>query len=155
MISDVIIQLSTEAFLQSVLCETATTAAMVVAYATDSNTAEDGSYKSGWTSEFAREKLNEVWRDKGTSMRRSRDRRITIAELRELSALELRALGFIPWNETMTAIPLWAWNYIADGEKLICIDGSEAVKGVDDIDLDVRAGCLSYGFAPPSPVIGE
>jgi hypothetical protein len=44
-------------------------------------------------------------------------------------------------------IPLWAFNYIADGEVLTCIDGTTAIFGKDKVDNDVRFGCIAHGFA--------
>jgi len=56
---------------------------------------------------------------------------------------------------TIRLIPLWAYNYVGDGETLVSIDGSPAVKGKDEIDLDVRFGCIAYGFTDPRRVIDD
>lgn len=32
------------------------------------------------------------------------------------------------------------------GTTLMCIDGKEAVKGIDYIDMDTRFGLIAYGF---------
>lgn len=40
---------------------------------------------------------------------------------------------------------------IPDGTKLICIDGTEVVKGIDWIDDDTRGGYLAYGTLKPLP----
>jgi hypothetical protein len=34
---------------------------------------------------------------------------------------------------------------LPDGTVLICIDGKEKTKGVDDIDLDTRFGRIAWG----------
>lgn len=140
----------TKDFLQSVLRELACGAAQGCAYATESNVDAEGYYQSGWTADFARKKVDEVWRDTAAAFRPERKTRVSVAELRDLTARELRDLGFVPWNETLTCIPLWALNYIADGEALTAIDGDTVIKGQDAIDLDVRAGCVAFGFAPPT-----
>lgn len=35
---------------------------------------------------------------------------------------------------------------LADGTPLVCIDGSVAIKGTDQINSDTRFGYLAYGF---------
>ena len=127
---------TTQQFLQSVLREIGTRAAMGAAY-------------ENWTSDYARKEVLEVWRDDRSVMRQPRDRKVTVEELSALPVSVLRGLGFAGWDENLTTIPLWAWNYIADGEVVSCIDGETAVKGKDAIDLDVRAGCIGYGFKTP------
>ena len=124
-------------FLSSVLRELAGSAAMGAAY-------------SSWSDEFARKEARMVWTDAEVPLRRPRDRKVTVAELSTMETTALRALGFGAWDEHLTLIPLWAWHYIADGEVLTCIDGETSVKGRDDIDLDVRFGCIAHGFPTPA-----
>ena len=53
------------------------------------------------------------------------------------------------WSDdgpTVWLIPLWIWNYIADNQELVCIDGSKTTDK-DLVDLDVRANCIAYGFS--------
>lgn len=38
------------------------------------------------------------------------------------------------------------FSRLPEGVTLICIDGSNAVKGTDRIDDDTRGGFLAYGF---------
>jgi hypothetical protein len=71
---------------------------------------------------------------------------LTTEELKQLDADELWDLGFNKFNDSLILIPLWAFNYIKDGEVLYCIDGCKNIKGQDDIDLDIRFGCIAYGF---------
>lgn len=108
--------------------------------------ASAGSAYPSWNDAFARKECREVWEDLPASLRKQNGRRFTVEELKTLSAEEAGILGFRSWDGTVRLIPLWAWNYIADGEELICINGKKYVKGTDDIDLDYRAGCLAYGF---------
>ena len=35
---------------------------------------------------------------------------------------------------------------LLDGVKMLCINDSYVVKGIDYIDQDIRFGCLAYGF---------
>ena len=73
-------------------------------------------------------------------------RTVTVAELQSVGIDDLSLMGFINYMSVLLLIPLWAYNYIANGETLICIDGASVVKGVDHIDLEARSGCIAYGF---------
>lgn len=128
---------NTADFLQSVLKEIATRASMGAAY------------EKNWDANFARKEVVEAWKDERGHMRKARHRKVTVDELKALPVTTLRQLGFGGWEEGLTVIPLWAWNYIADGETLLCIDGKPYVKGKDAIDLDVRFGCIAFGFETP------
>jgi hypothetical protein len=139
-------QSTTINYLRSILSETASVAAQGCAYHTSSNRAENGSYQSGWTADFAHKELNEVWRDLDGPLRRGRNRRITVSELKAIDQEDLYSIGFRRWDDKLIMIPLWALNYIADGQCLINISGITTIKGTDKIDLDVRAGCVAYGF---------
>lgn len=90
--------------------------------------------------------IREVWGDVQSVMRRARNRRVTIAELDALTDDELFALGFGNWDGALRLIPLWAWNYIANGEELTSISDTVKVKGRDEIDNDVRFGCIAWGW---------
>lgn len=127
-------EMNTQDFLASVLLELASTAAQSAAY-------------PQWTDDFSRKEVREVWSDQQAPLRKQRDRRVTVAQLREISKEQLRFLGFRTWDDSgLQLIPLWAFNYIADGEVLCCIDKAELRKGIDNIDLDVRGGCIAFGF---------
>jgi len=124
-------------FLQSVMKELCTAAACGAAY-------------PSWPDDFARKELREVWGDALGPTRKQRMRRVTIAELQSLDKDQRWALGIGNWDESLRVIPLWMWNYIADGETLTCIDGTTAIKGAAEIDLDVRFGCIAHGFKETS-----
>lgn len=122
-------------YLRNVLCEIACVGAMTAAY-------------PSWTDDFSRKELREVWTDAEAPLRHERRRRVTVADLRTLTDDERYMLGFGQWDETLYVVPLWAYNYIADGEILISILGNEVVKGRDKIDLDQRFGCIAFGWRP-------
>lgn len=126
--------------IQSVMRELATSAAMGCAY-------------PKWTDEDYKHKHNMgVWKNTRDGMRQIRQLSLTAADIFALSEDELNSLGFGKWDETgLRLIPLYIWNYIADGEILHCIDGGTEIKGSNEIDLDVRFGAIAYGFLP-SPV---
>ncbi len=123
-------------FLRSVLRETATTAAQTAAY-------------PSWSDEYSRKEIRECWADQDAPLRKQRQRRVTVAELLAAPRMTLLDLGFGNWDGELMVIPLWAFNYIADGETLTAIDGDTVVKGTDPIDLDVRGGCIAFGFKYP------
>lgn len=109
--------------------------------------AAEGCAYDKWSDEFARKEVREAWEDTSGVMRTSWDRRVTKAEFDLMTDKEKTILGFSLWNENgLRLIPLWAFNYIADGEELTSISGDVVTKGIDNIDLDVRAGCIAFGF---------
>lgn len=128
-----VFELNTVDFLSRVLLTIATNAAMGCAY-------------PSWRDDFARSKVKEVWLDTPSPMYTSFNRRVTVAELKEVPAAQLLALGFCNWDENLVVIPLWVYNYIKDGEELVSIDDTVKIKNKDYIDLDVRFGCIACGF---------
>jgi len=117
-------------YLSKVLNRIANRAAMTAAYTT-------------WTDDFCRRENRETWLDKGDY---PFGRKVTIADLSAMSESDKWALGIARWDEDLWVVPLWMFNYIADGETLVAIDGERIVKGVDKVDLDTRAGSMAYGF---------
>jgi hypothetical protein len=71
-----------------------------------------------------------------------------IGDITAMSAEELKELGFTKWDEEseIHLIPLWAFDLIPDGTELESIDGDKVTKGKDEIDLDVRFGCIAWGL---------
>jgi hypothetical protein len=115
-----------------------------------SRAAQSAAYE-GWSDTFARQEVREVWRSEGSKLQ------ITIAQLKKLSAEELISLGFNLWDDGHRLIPLWAFNFITDGEELVSISGdtrrkNSAVTAAREYehpeytDLDVRFGCIAWGF---------
>jgi hypothetical protein len=127
-------ELSTEEYLAAARNRVANAAAMASAY-------------ESWTDEFSRKEIRSAWSDDGYN---PWERKVSIQELHEISGETLSDLGFNSWDENLRLIPLWAWNYIADGCVLTSISNDTKTKGIDEIDLDVRFGCLAYGF-PATP----
>lgn len=50
------------------------------------------------------------------------------------------------WNDNLWLLTLEEFTELPNGVKLMCIDDTFAVKGVDYIDDDTRFGCLAYGL---------
>lgn len=59
---------------------------------------------------------------------------------------ELGSLGFSAWDDDLILMPLWAFHICKDGIVLTSFDGEEKTKGSDEIDDDVRFGCIAWGF---------
>jgi hypothetical protein len=96
-----------------------------------------------WGDDFARSEIAEAWASDDVS-------RLSLAEIMSVPDARLMELGFGSWDGELTLIPLWAYPLIADGEILTSISGNRKTKGQDEIDLDVRAGCIAWGFIRPS-----
>lgn len=109
------------------------------------NTIQMGiSYSPNWSQEFSYKEVLDLH-----SHIKSQIPNILEKHLKELTKEELLSLGFKKWDEDMPdllLIPLWIYDLIPSGTELISIDGSKVVKGQDEIDLDVRFGCIAYGL---------
>jgi hypothetical protein len=127
--------MSAEDFLSSALMELASAAASGAAY-------------KNWGDDFARKEIREVWENVGAPLRKKHSRKVTLSELQAANKLRLKDMGFLNWDNDLVVIPLWAFNYVADGERLVSIFGETKTKGQDEIDLDTRFGCIAYGFRP-------
>lgn len=122
----------TVTFLRKVQAEIVTLAAMSVAY-------------PSWDSNEARQRINEVWHDIGSKTRKPYNQRISIDGLRSADLEDLQLLGFAPLNDLLL-IPLWVYNYIADGQPLVRVDGRTFNKRSGEQDLETKYGCIGYGF---------
>lgn len=96
-----------------------------------------------WSDKFSREDIRKAWLGHGYT-------KLTIDEIKQLSREELYSFGFMRWSDELLVIPLYLFNLIADGEELYCIDGSTEIKEAGKIDLDVRGGCIAFGFTHPN-----
>jgi len=69
-------------------------------------------------------------------------------DLTKLTEQQLKTIGFSRWSNELPImlIPLHLFPALRDGTKLKCINGKEYVIGEDEIDLDIRYGCIGYGF---------
>lgn len=103
-------------------------------------------YRKSWGDDFCMKEVQEAWNPKELTGS------ITVDALCEIPDDKLREFGFGSWDGALTLIPLWAWNLIADGAVLQSINGDMAIKGTDEIDLDVRFGCIAHGFKKPGAV---
>jgi len=108
------------------------------------NRAASGAAYDGWPDEFARSEAREAWKNE-----RVDSRKVSARELFQISAADLMGIGFRCWDENLIVIPLWAVHYLDPEMEVTCIDGSKSRLGDEDVDLDIRYGCIAYGFARP------
>lgn len=97
---------------------------------------------SGWSKEFANDEIVGDYRHVKDMLKEK------IGDVLSLSVDELLAIGFIKGGDDsdLYLIPLWVYDFIPEGTELITIFGITKTKGKDDIDLDTRFGCMSYGI---------
>lgn len=77
------------------------------------------------------------------------------ADYRTLSMPDLRALGFGNWDGGLALIPGEWHGRLPAGLELECISGERVVVGAEDIDDDIRFGCLAYGLRVGPATDGE
>lgn len=108
------------------------------------NNIQMGLSYEGWSDEFSYKKIKEKY----TNIKE--ELKDIVGDITALSLEELKELGFSKWSEEseLQLIPLWAFDLIPDGTELESISGNKAVKGKGEIDLDVRFGCIAWGFKP-------
>lgn len=69
-------------------------------------------------------------------------------DFNNLSKKEAIELRFCKWSEedpSLYLIPIWLLPILPVGTKLTCINGDEIVYDGENVDNDVRFGCLAYG----------
>lgn len=106
-----------------------------------------------WDDAFSRRTIRDIWADNAGPLRKKVGWKFTAEDLRTMSIDQLNTLGFRNWDDSgLRLIPLWVWNYIADGEELTSISKEKKLKIADESDLDTRGGCVAYGFVLHAPV---
>lgn len=56
----------------------------------------------------------------------------------------------VRFNSTLWLLTQSEFNRLPDGTVLTSISGKTVIKGVNHIDLDVRAGYLAFGVVNPT-----
>lgn len=64
-----------------------------------------------------------------------------------LTKEELIEVGFREWDDNLMLIPLYLVTYIYPNLMCESINRKKVIL-VKDVDLDIRLGCLAYGFYP-------
>ena len=105
-------------------------------------------YAKGWSDEFARSETKKYMEKLQKTVKEE-------VNLTQFTDRELGMLGFQRWSAAcgMQLVPLWAVKALRDGTKLYSIDGEVAIVGKDEIDNDVRFGCIPYGIMPEDKLI--
>jgi len=99
-----------------------------------------------WDDDFKIEQVEEVY-DKVIEFFRNE------VEIDLNNEEQLKMLGFQRWNDEteLFLIPLWAYDLVPDGTKMHSIFDETVEKGEEEIDKDIRLGCLAYGIVPDVP----
>lgn len=53
------------------------------------------------------------------------------------------------WDNNLWLLTKNEFSQLPDGTELTCIDGTTAVKGQDNIDMDTRYNHIAYGVVDP------
>jgi hypothetical protein len=106
------------------------------------NNIQMGLFYEQWSDEFSYDEIKERYAKVKEELKG------IIGDVTALSVDELKELGFKKWDEesNLFLIPLWVFDLIPDGTELESISGGKAIKGLVDIDLDVRFGCIAWGL---------
>lgn len=100
------------------------------------------SYNYNWSAEF---KANEIKNnfDKFYESAKKLD-----LDLDKLTVDELKEMRFGKWDDesNLWLIPLWFVPLLPVGIELTTISGEKVKYTGDNIDLDIRFGCIAYGI---------
>ena len=64
----------------------------------------------------------------------------------QFTVSQLMQLGFGNWGNDLRLVPLGLFPFLKEGTLLTSIMGNSVVVGIDEIDNDIRFGCISYGI---------
>lgn len=53
------------------------------------------------------------------------------------------------WNGKLYLFTPKEFEQLPDGIELTCIDNTKVIKGKDEIDMDIRGGCIAFGVIDP------
>lgn len=71
-------------------------------------------------------------------------------DLTQLAPIQAEYLGFRKWSEedpTLYLIPCWLWSWLPAGLEVVSFGGEEkTIQKPEDIDNDMRFGCLAWGI---------
>lgn len=104
--------------------------------------AESYVYKT-WGAEFKEKELEKAFERFYNSAKKNLD-----LDLDRLTVEQLRELRFCKWDDDsdLWLIPLWFVPLLPVGIELTSIGGNKVTYTGDNIDLDVRFGCIAYGI---------
>ena len=99
-----------------------------------------------WSAEYKQKQLQEFFETFYKSLCKKEN--ISLIDLSEMSVETARELRFTKWSNdsNLYLIPLWFKPLIPVGTELTCIDGEKIIYDGNNIDDDIRCGCLAYGI---------
>lgn len=99
-----------------------------------------------WSAEYKQKQLQEFFETFYKSLYKKEN--ISLIDLSEMSVETARELRFKKWSNdsNLYLIPLWFKPLIPVGTELTCIDGEKIIYDGNNIDDDIRCGCLAYGI---------
>ena len=103
--------------------------------------AESYTYKT-WSTEFKVNELENAFKRFYESAKKLE------LDLNKLTVDELREMRFCKWDDKsdLWLIPLWFVPLLPVGIELTSIFGNKVTYTGDNLDLDVRFGCIAYGI---------
>lgn len=118
--------------------------------------AESYSYDT-WSDSFKAKEIKDAFNTFYKSIRGNLD-----LDLDKLTVADLREMRFARWsdeNPDLWLIPLWFVPLLPEGIELTSIFGKKVIFNGNNIDLDIRFGCIAYGIIKsadsPAPLGGE
>ena len=99
-----------------------------------------------WSAEYKQKQLQEFFETFYKSLYKKEN--ISLIDLSEMSVETARELRFKKWSNdsNLYLIPLWFKPLIPVGTELTCIDGEKIIYDGNNIDDEIRCGCLAYGI---------
>lgn len=103
--------------------------------------AESNTYP--WSEKFKAEEIKRAFDKFYESAKNTLD-----LDLNKLTIAELQEMRFMRWSEEsdLWLIPLWFVPLLPVGIELTTIFGQKVTYTGDNIDLDIRFGCIAYGI---------
>lgn len=99
-------------------------------------------YHYNWSTEFKANELKKTFEKFYESAKKLE------LDLDKLTVDELREMRFCKWDEesNLWLIPLWFVPLLPVGIELTNIGGGKLTYTGNNIDLDIRFGCIAYGI---------
>ena len=117
--------------------------------------AECTAYDS-WSAELKERHIKEAFETFYNSLKKDTNKHLV--DLETMTAEKAKELRFRRWDENMPnlwLLPLWFVPILPIGTELTSIFGEKLVYDGNNIDLDIRFGCIAYGIELPQPPKGE
>ena len=111
--------------------------------------AECNTYET-WSAELKARTIKESFETFYNSLKKDTNKHLV--DLTAMTAEKAKELRFCRWSEdtpNLWLLPLWFVPLIPIGTELTDIGGGKVVYDGNNIDLDVRFGCIAYGIELP------